>query len=179
MLDADDGQRLYWETCGNPAGKPALVLHGGPGSGCSPWMRALFDLRRYRVVLFDQRGAGRSRPHASEPGTDLAVNTTHHLIADVERLREHLGVARWLVQGTSCRRAPPPSRTSRARLDGVLIHGRLDIGAPLRGAWQLAQAWPGSRLVVLDGGHTSRRMFEEVYAATEGFANPRQPHAHG
>ncbi|MEO6704107.1 MAG: alpha/beta fold hydrolase, partial [Jatrophihabitantaceae bacterium] len=66
-LDVGDGHRLWWEACGNPAGKPALVLHGGPGSGCSPWMRQLFDPQRYRIVLFDQRGAGRSEPHASDP----------------------------------------------------------------------------------------------------------------
>ena len=101
MLDAGDGQRLYWEVCGNPAGKPAVVLHGGPGSGCSPEMRSLFDPARYRIVLFDQRGAGRSRPHASDPAADLAVNTTHHLVADIERLREHLAVTRWLVYGRS------------------------------------------------------------------------------
>ena len=301
MLDAGDGQRLYWETCGNPAGKPALVLHGGPGSGCSDWMHILFHQERYRIVLFDQRGAGRSQPHASEPGVDLAVNTTHHLMADIENLREHLGVRRWLVQGTSwgstlalayaqrfpqrvseivlaavtmtrrsdvdwlCRgvgaffpqqwerfRAalpeadrggdlvsayarlladPDPEVHQRAARDwcdweealvsvesggepnpryddpafrlgfarlvthyfshaawleedellanagrlagipGVLIHGRLDVAGPLRTAWQLAHAWPDSRLVVLErDGHTSRRMFEEVFAATEAFA---------
>lgn len=91
MLDVGDGQSLYWEVCGNRSGKPALVLHGGPGSGGSPYMRSLFDPRRYRIVLFDQRGAGRSRPHASDPAVDLSVNTTDHLVADIERLRERLG----------------------------------------------------------------------------------------
>jgi pimeloyl-ACP methyl ester carboxylesterase len=76
LLDAGDGNVLYWETCGNPSGKPALVLHGGPGSGCSPWFRRLFDPRAYRIVLFDQRNCGRSRPHASDPATDLGSNTT-------------------------------------------------------------------------------------------------------
>ena len=90
MLDAGDGQRLYWEECGDPAGKPAVVLHGGPGSGCAPWMRLLFDPAAYRVVLFDQRGCGRSLPSAGDPAADLAVNTTAHLLADIERLREHL-----------------------------------------------------------------------------------------
>ena len=101
MLDVGEGNRIYWETCGNPAGKAAVVLHGGPGSGCTPWQRRLFDPRAYRAVLFDQRGCGRSRPHASAPETDLAVNTTHHLVRDIERLREHLGIERWLVFGGS------------------------------------------------------------------------------
>jgi len=91
MLDVGDGQSLYWETCGNPAGKPAVVLHGGPGSGCTPGFRRDFDPAAYRIVLFDQRGAGRSLPHASDRVVSLAANTTHHLIADLEVLREFLG----------------------------------------------------------------------------------------
>ncbi len=79
LLDVGDGNRVYWETCGNPAGKPAVVLHGGPGSGCTPAARRYFDPERYRIVLFDQRGCGRSTPHASEPDTDLRTNTTSHL----------------------------------------------------------------------------------------------------
>ncbi len=101
LLDVGDGQRIYWETCGNRDGKPAVVLHGGPGSGCTAGARRSFDPQVYRVVLFDQRGAGRSTPHVSDPGTDLAVNTTDHLVADIERLREHLGIERWLVYGGS------------------------------------------------------------------------------
>ncbi|GAA4533329.1 prolyl aminopeptidase [Amycolatopsis samaneae] len=101
MLDVGDGNRVYWETCGNPGGKPVVMLHGGPGQGCSPQMRRMFDPARYRAVLFDQRGCGRSVPHASDPATDLRHNTTGHLVADMERLREHLGVDRWLVIGGS------------------------------------------------------------------------------
>ncbi|MEU5949079.1 prolyl aminopeptidase [Micromonospora sp. NPDC047465] len=101
MLDVGDDQLVYWETCGNPDGKPAVVLHGGPGSGCGPSWRTFFDPARYRVTLFDQRGCGRSLPHAADPTVDLSTNTTDHLIADVERLREHLGVDRWLVLGAS------------------------------------------------------------------------------
>jgi proline iminopeptidase len=101
MLDVGEGELLYWETCGNPQGKPALVLHGGPGSGCTPWHRRLFDPRRYRVILFDQRNCGRSTPHASAPHIDLARNTTHHLIADIELLRAHLHINQWLVLGGS------------------------------------------------------------------------------
>ncbi|MFB9907215.1 prolyl aminopeptidase [Allokutzneria oryzae] len=101
MLDVGDGNLVYWETCGNPDGKPAVVLHGGPGSGCSAGPRKTFDPERYRIVLFDQRGCGRSLPHASDPATDMSVNTTEHLIQDMEKLREHLGVERWLLYGGS------------------------------------------------------------------------------
>ena len=100
MLDVGDGNLVYWETCGNPDGKPALVVHGGPGSGCSAGMRRRRP-DRYRIVLFDQRGCGRSTPHASDPATDMSVNTTEHLLADMERLREHLGIERWLLTGGS------------------------------------------------------------------------------
>ncbi|HEU5485973.1 MAG TPA: prolyl aminopeptidase [Microlunatus sp.] len=100
LLDVGDGQQIYWEECGAPGGKPVVFLHGGPGGGCTPGVRRLFDPTRYRVVLFDQRGCGRSRPHASESG-DLTANTTWHLVADVERLRKARGVDRWQVFGGS------------------------------------------------------------------------------
>lgn len=101
MLDAGSGNLVYWEVCGNPDGKPAVVLHGGPGSGCSAWHRRLFDPAKYRVVLFDQRNCGRSLPHASDPRTDLAANTTAHLLDDLELLRESLAIDRWLILGGS------------------------------------------------------------------------------
>lgn len=101
LLDVGDGQRVYWEECGNPDGVPAVFVHGGPGGGCAPEHRRCFDPARYRVVLFDQRGCGRSLPHAWEPEADLSTNTTWHLVADLERLRRHLGVERWLVFGGS------------------------------------------------------------------------------
>ena len=101
LLDVGDGQSIYWEASGNPAGKPAVALHGGPGSGSGPGGRRRFDPSRYRIIQLDQRGCGRSRPHAGDLDTDLAANTTHHLIADLERLREHLGIERWLVSGVS------------------------------------------------------------------------------
>ncbi|MEU5695294.1 prolyl aminopeptidase [Actinosynnema sp. NPDC020468] len=100
-LDVGDGNRVYWETCGNPEGRPVVVLHGGPGTGCGPGLRRQFDPEAYRIVLVDQRGCGRSTPHAAEHGTDLSANTTAHLVADLEALREHLGVPRWLVFGGS------------------------------------------------------------------------------
>jgi proline iminopeptidase len=101
MLDVGDGNLVYWETCGDPHGKPALVVHGGPGSGCSVGARRFPHLDRYRVVLFDQRGCGRSTPHAGDPTTDMRFNTTAHLLADMELLRQHLGIERWLLFGGS------------------------------------------------------------------------------
>jgi proline iminopeptidase len=101
MLDVGDGNHVYWEVCGNPRGKPAVALHGGPGSGSSPFFRRYFDPAAYRIVVLDQRGCGRSTPHASAYDTDMSVNTTAHIIADLELLRRHLGIERWLVWGVS------------------------------------------------------------------------------
>jgi proline iminopeptidase len=301
-MDTGDGHLVYWEVCGSPEGKPALVVHGGPGSGCGPGGRRGFDPERYRVILFDQRNCGRSVPHASDPATDLSTNTTHHLVADMELLREHLGVDRWLLYGgswgstlmlayaqthpsrvsemvitgvTMTRRReiewlyrgvgrffpeqwqrfregagegegdlltayarltsspdpavrfqathdwtawedtvislevngkpnaysdrPPADRLALVRIcshyfshaawleegvllrdahtlvgiPAVLIHGRLDLGSPLETAWQLAQAWPDARLVVVDdSGHTgSDSTRREVRSALDAFAN--------
>jgi proline iminopeptidase len=101
MLDVGDGQSVYWEESGNPDGKPVVFLHGGPGGGTSPAHRRLFDPAVYRIVLLDQRGCGQSLPHASSPDADLSANTTWHLVADIERLREALGIERWQVLGGS------------------------------------------------------------------------------
>jgi proline iminopeptidase len=101
LLDVGDGNLVYWETCGNPNGKPALVVHGGPGSGCGTSNRRYFDPERYRIVLFDQRGCGRSTPHASDPATDMAANTTQHLLSDMEMIREALAIDHWLLCGGS------------------------------------------------------------------------------
>jgi proline iminopeptidase len=302
LLGVGDGNSIYWETCGNPDGKPALVVHGGPGSGCGTGSRRFFDPQRYRIVLFDQRGCGRSVPHASDPATDMSVNTTHHLIADLERLREHLGVERWLLNGgswgstlilayaqrfpervseivlmgvTVTRRSdtdwlyrgvgryfpeawarfrdgvpeaerddlvaayarlvespdaavreqatrdwlawedavisleengspgaygnrPPEAALALVRIcshyfshgawleegellanasrlagiPGVILHGRHDLGGPVAVAWELAQAWPGSELVVVeDSGHTGSETFRRLLLeATDRFA---------
>ncbi|MEX5728008.1 proline iminopeptidase [Rhodovulum iodosum] len=96
MLDVGDGHKIYVEQCGNPGGLPVVVLHGGPGGGCSPAMRRYFDPAEYRVILFDQRGCGRSRPHAS-----VAHNTTWHLVRDIEKIRASFGIDRWVVFGGS------------------------------------------------------------------------------
>ncbi|MGH1464006.1 MAG: prolyl aminopeptidase [Cognatishimia sp.] len=96
MLDVGDGHSIYVEQSGNPHGLPVVVLHGGPGGGCSPAMRRYFDPKIYRVILFDQRGCGRSRPHA-----EIADNTTWHLVADIEEIRTTLGIDQWIVFGGS------------------------------------------------------------------------------
>jgi proline iminopeptidase len=303
FLDWGDGNHIYWETCGNPAGKPVIVLHGGPGSGCSAGMRRFFNPQAYRIILFDQRNCGRSRPHASDPNTDLSLNTTDHLLADIEALRQHFRMERWMLFGgswgttlglayaerypervteivfhgiTMTRKSeidwldrgvapmfpehwhrfqagvpeserdgdlveaysrllhdPDPAVRARAAWDwhdweaaslsadpdfkpspqwlqpdfqlararivthyfrhqawleegillrqaaalalvpGILIHGRLDLGAPLVTAWELARAWPGSELVIVYGaGHSSsdHGISDAIIAATDRFA---------
>lgn len=134
LLDVGDGHEVYWDPCGNRAGKPAVVLHGGPGSGCTPWWRRLFDPEAYGVVLFDQRGCGRSRPHASAPAADLSANATPYLVADIERLREHLGIERWLVLGGSwgstlglAYAQAHPSRVSELVLFSVVTTTRREV----------------------------------------------------
>jgi proline iminopeptidase len=101
MLDVGDGHRIHWEVSGNPDGKPAVFLHGGPGSGSTPLQRRLFDPEAYRIVLFDQRGCGKSTPSVIEPDADLTANTTWHLVADMEALRAHLDIDRWQLFGGS------------------------------------------------------------------------------
>ena len=96
MLDVGDGHSIYVEQSGHPDGLPVVVLHGGPGGGCSPAMRRYFDPAIYRIILFDQRGCGRSRPHAS-----VEANTTWHLVADIEHIRETFGISQWIVFGGS------------------------------------------------------------------------------
>jgi len=143
VLDVGDGHEIYWEVRGNPAGKPAVALHGGPGSGCAPWWADFFDLDVYRVLLFDQRGCGRSRPHT------LAANTTQHLIADIERLREHVGVERWLVLGGSwgstlglAYAQAHPDRVTELVLFAVGTTSRAEVEWMTRGVGRLLpEAW--------------------------------------
>lgn len=157
MLDVGDGNRLYWETCGNPNGKPAVMLHGGPGQGCTPDMRRMFDPERYRAVLFDQRGCGRSTPHTSDPATSMAHNRTQHLIADLERLRQHLGIDRWVVVGGSwgstlgvAYTVRYPERVSGVMLSSITLSTPGEIDWLYRGIrrffpeeWQRLRAVPG------------------------------------
>ncbi len=130
MMDTGDGHRIYVEQCGNPDGIPVVVLHGGPGGGCSPAMRRYFDPSAYRIVLFDQRGCGKSRPHAS-----VENNTTWHLVRDIEAIREALDIDRWLVFGGSWGATlsliyaeTHPERVARMILRGVFLmtRGELD-----------------------------------------------------
>ncbi|MGW4230140.1 prolyl aminopeptidase [Streptomyces sp. NPDC004980] len=149
MLDVGDGNLVYWEVCGNPAGKPALVVHGGPGSGSSPRARRYFDPDLYRVVLLDQRNCGRSTPHASDPAADLRHNTTAHLIADMERLRTHLGIDNWLLYGGSwgstlilAYAERYPERVSEIVIPAVTTTRRSEIDWLYRGAGQIfPEAW--------------------------------------
>ena len=128
-LDVGDGHSLYWELCGNPEGTPAVFLHGGPGAGCSPDHRRLFDPERYKILLFDQRGCGRSTPHAS-----LEANTTWDLVADIERLRELAGAEKWLVFGGSwgstlalAYAETHPDRTSALILRGIFTFRQAEL----------------------------------------------------
>lgn len=170
-LDVGGGHEVYWESCGAPSGKPALFLHGGPGSGCSPGQRRFFDPSLYRAVLFDQRGSGRSRPLASEPNADLSTNTTAHLIADIEMLRERLGVDRWTILGLSwgttlglAYAQAHPNRVTAMVLGFVTTTSRRevqwiteDVGRIFPREWeQFASAVPG---------HLRQRRLVDAYAA--------------
>ncbi|ONI77298.1 prolyl aminopeptidase [Actinosynnema sp. ALI-1.44] len=125
MLDVGDGHLVYWEVSGNPDGIPAVVLHGGPGSGTNPKQRQHFDPEAYRIVLFDQRGSGKSTPHVSSPEHDLATNTTWHLVDDMEKLREHLGIDKWLLFGGSwgVTLALAYGQTHPSRVSGMILRG--------------------------------------------------------
>lgn len=120
QLDVGDGHRLFIEECGRLGGIPALFLHGGPGAGIEPYHRRFFDPARYHVVLFDQRGSGRSIPHAS-----LEANDTWRLVEDIERIREFLGIERWLVFGGSwgSTLALAYAETHPERVSGLVLRG--------------------------------------------------------
>ena len=294
---------MYWEQSGNPLGKPIVLLHGGPGYGWNPGIRRSFNPKAYRIIAFDQRNCGRSTPSAGEPRINLSANTTEHLLGDMEKLRTHLQVDRWVVFGgswgctlgllyaerhpervlglilvavTTTRRSeidwlyrgvarifpeawnrfrlgvpeadrdgdlaaayhrllmdPDPEVHQRAArnwcdwefslvsvnteaqaqkplpemgvllafaritthyfsrlawledgvilknagrlkgISGILVHGRFDMGGPVTTAWELAQAWPDAKLVIVSSaGHSSGDpgMREAILAATEAFA---------
>jgi proline iminopeptidase len=161
MLAVGDGNAVYWETCGNPDAKPAVVLHGGPGSGCFDFFRRFFDPDAYRIVLFDQRNCGRSTPHASEPSTDLTSNTTANLVDDIESLREHLGVERWLILGGSwgstlalAYAEAHAARVSELILFGVTTGRHSEFDWSFRGGLALffPEQWEQLEAAVTDGG---------------------------
>jgi proline iminopeptidase len=148
VLAAGDGHRVFWERVGHAHGKPAVVLHGGPGSGAPPWWGTFFDPDRYCVTLFDQRGCGRSRPLASDPDIDLRAITTQHLIADLEALRELHGVDRWLVFGGSwgstlalAYAVAHPERVSELVLWGVTTTTRFEVDWL---TWTMGEVYPES-----------------------------------
>jgi proline iminopeptidase len=129
MLKVSPVHEIYYEECGNPKGKPAVFVHGGPGAGCDNRARRFFDPDAYRIVLFDQRGCGRSKPHAS-----LVDNTTWHLVADMEQLREHLGIESWLVFGGSwgstlalAYAQTHPQRVTEMVLRGIFMLSQLEL----------------------------------------------------
>ena len=139
VLETGDGHSVYWELCGNPAGKPAVFLHGGPGGGCSPDHRRLFDPERYCVLLFDQRGCGRSLPAAS-----LDHNTTWDLVADMEKLRVLAGFERWLVFGGSwgSTLALAYAQTHTARVSELVLRGIFTLRREeLRWYYQDGASW--------------------------------------
>ncbi|MCA2209128.1 prolyl aminopeptidase [Nocardia rosealba] len=140
LLDVGDGQSVYWEVSGNPDGKPVVFVHGGPGGGTGPLQRRFFDPAVYRIVLFDQRGCGKSVPHIAD-GASLEFNTTPHLIADMEALREHLGVERWQVFGGSwgstlglAYAQAHPERVTELVLRGIFLLRRKEIDWYYNGA---------------------------------------------
>jgi proline iminopeptidase len=160
-LDVGAGNLIFWEQCGNPRGKPALVVHGGPGSGCSPWHRCLFDPATYSVTLFDQRNCGRSTPHAALRETSLESNTTPNLVEDMEKLRQHLGVDRWLLLGGSWGSTlslvyaeTHPTRVTEMILFGVTTGQRKEFDWLFRGGlqilfpqeWERLRDWSGTSL---------------------------------
>ena len=154
QLAVDAVHSIYWETSGHPGGHPVLFLHGGPGGGASPGDRRLFDPSRYRIVLFDQRGCGRSTPTG-----ELAFNTTEHLLSDMEALREHLAIDRWMLLGGSwgatlalAYAERHPQRVSAMVLRGVFTARQSEIDWLYRGG-------PAS-------------FFPEAWARFEGFIPP-------
>jgi len=129
MLEVGEGHTVYMEQCGNPHGLPVVVFHGGPGGGCSPAMRRYFDPEVYRIILFDQRGCGRSRPHAS-----VVENTTWHLVRDIEFIRDLLGIDQWIVFGGSWGATlaliyaqAHPDRVKHLVLRGVFLMTRAEL----------------------------------------------------
>lgn len=162
QLQVDAGNALYWEESGNPDGKPVVFIHGGPGGGVSAKTRRFFDPARYRIIQFDQRNCGRSTPHASSDGVDWDANTTWHLVADLEALREHRGVDRWQVFGGSWGSSlglayaeTHPERVTELVLRGIFTLRRSELDWYYNGgAGNLAPQWRESFLAPLGAGFT-------------------------
>jgi len=164
ILTLDELHKMYWEESGNPDGIPVVFLHGGPGAGCMPIYRRFFDPETFRIILFDQRGAGRSQPTA-----ETRNNTTQHLVADMERLRQHLGIDRWLLFGGSWGSTlalvygeTHPERCLGFVLRGIFLGSRREIdwflycmGTFFPEAWRafLAPIAPDERLDILKAYH--------------------------
>lgn len=155
MLPLDGVHTMYWETCGNPDGIPVVFLHGGPGAGATPKHRRFFDPLAYRIVVYDQRGAGRSTPLGG-----LADNTTPHLVADLERLREHLAIDRWLVFGGSwgATLALAYAEAHPERVAGLVLRG-IFLGRPGEIDWFLRGL---------------RNVFPEAWERFAGFLPPEE-----
>jgi proline iminopeptidase len=160
MLDVGDGHRVYWEVSGNPDGKPVVFLHGGPGGSTTPMQRRLFDPEAYRIVLFDQRGCGRSTPSVVSSREALAANTTWHLVSDLELLRELLGIERWQLFGGSwgatlamAYAQTHPGRVSDVILRGVFLLRRRELDWLYRGGagHLFPEAWAEFTALVPDG----------------------------
>ncbi|MER6300291.1 prolyl aminopeptidase [Kitasatospora sp. NPDC001539] len=159
FLDTGDGNRIYYEQLGSPEGKPALGVHGGPGAGAPKRPLRSWDPERYRVIRFDQRNCGRSTPHASDPAADMSLNTTQHLIDDMERLREHLGIEKWLLNGASwgstlalAYAQQHPERVTEIILQAVTTTRRSEIDWLYRGAGRFhPEAWDRFREGVPQG----------------------------
>ena len=153
MLDVGGGHRVYVEECGNPAGIPVVFLHGGPGGGCKIYHRSFFDPARYRAILFDQRGCGRSTPHGL-----LENNTTRHLLADMEAIRERLGLGRWLLFGGSWGSALALlyAQTYPHRVSGIVSRGTF-LARPMDLDWYLKdgvnRVYPERWAELLDAVH--------------------------
>jgi len=156
-LPLDNGHAMYWEQCGNPRGKPVLFLHGGPGAGAGTVHRRFFDPDFWRIIIFDQRGAGRSRPLAG-----LAANTTPHLVADIERLRDFLGIDRLLLFGGSwgSTLALAYAQAHPARVSGAVLRG-IFLGRPAEVEWFL---------------YGLQRVFPDAHAAFANFLPEAERH---
>ena len=176
VMAVSGGHKLAYEICGNPQGFPAVFLHGGPGAGCAPIHRRFFDPAVYRIVLFDQRGAGRSTPYAS-----IENNTTADLVDDIEQLRRHLGIERWLVFGGSW--------GSTLALAYAARHAQRCAALVLRGVWlcrpsDLQWWFEGLRMVYPDywkdfSDHIAQNERDDLLAAYSRRLNDMNPAVYG